>query len=184
MTNGHVLVAADGPGTTYSPPTHLYDYDPVANTFTETDPPPFQGDNGAAAFGVRMLALPNGRVAVSFGSNQIYQYPPDSDPNPAWAPTISGITTGLVAGTFTLSGTQLNGITAGASYGDDAEMDSNYPIVEFLDHGGGYHFARTLRAHGASSAAVSPASSSGSSCRSRSPVRGRASASSPSAARR
>src|SRR5262249_1814612 len=31
--------------------------------------------------------------------------------------------------TFTLTGTQLNGISEGAAYGDDAEMSSNYPIV-------------------------------------------------------
>jgi hypothetical protein len=28
-----------------------------------------------------------------------------------------------------LKGTQLNGMSAGAAYGDDVEMDSNYPIV-------------------------------------------------------
>ena len=31
---------------------------------------------------------------------------------------------------FTLTGTQLNGISAGATYGDDAEMDTNYPIIQ------------------------------------------------------
>jgi hypothetical protein len=148
MTNGHVLVAADGSSSSspYSPPTHIYDYNPLTNMFTETEPPPFQGNTSLAAEDFRMLALPDGRVALSsgFASNQLYLYTPDSGANPAWAPTISGITTGLVGGTFTLTGTQLNGITAGASFGDDAEMDSNYPIVEFLDHGGSYHFARTF----------------------------------------
>src|SRR5262249_13758178 len=125
MPNGHVLLAADGPGSTFSPPTHIYDYDPVANTFQETDPPPLVGSNSVPAYTCRMLMLPNGRVGfVENGNNQLYVYTPDSGQLAASAPTISTISG---SGTFTLTGTQLNGVTAGASYGDDAEMDSNYP---------------------------------------------------------
>jgi hypothetical protein len=143
LTNGHVLLAADGPGNTFSSPTHIYDYDPVANTFTEVDPAPLTGNNGVLAFTCRMLALPNGRACLEEGgSNQLYVYTPDSGPSAAWAPTISGITSS--GSTFTLTGTQLNGISGGASYGDDAEMDSNFPIVEYLDGSGNFHFARTF----------------------------------------
>ena len=40
--------------------------------------------------------------------------------------------------TTRLTGTQLNGLSAGASYGDDAEMDTNYPIIELQKrHGTG-----------------------------------------------
>jgi hypothetical protein len=142
MPNGHVLLAADGPGSTFAPPTHVYDYDPVANTFTQVDPP--QNLSGVPAYTCRMLMLPDGRVAFEAnGSSQLYVYTPDSGPNPTWAPAISNIVRNA-DGSFTLSGTQLNGISAGASYGDDAEMDSNYPIVEFLDNAGGFHYARTF----------------------------------------
>jgi autotransporter-associated beta strand protein len=143
MTNGHVLMALDGPGNTFSPPTRLWDYDPVGNSFTQVNPPPLAGNNNVSAFTCRMLALPNGRVAFEYGrTNDLYVYTPGSGPNAAWAPTVSAIS--ATSSTFTLTGTQLNGISAGASYGDDAEMDSNFPIVEYLDHNGSYHYARTF----------------------------------------
>ncbi len=43
-----------------------------------------------------------------------------------------------------MTGTQINGISQGASYGDDAEMDTNYPIVRLLDSGGQVFYARTF----------------------------------------
>src|SRR5262249_10360745 len=43
----------------------------------------------------------------------------------------------------TLTGTQLNGQSEGASYGDDAEMSSNYPIVYLTDGSGNVFYART-----------------------------------------
>ena len=47
-------------------------------------------------------------------------------------------------GTYTLTGTGLNGISEGASYGDDNEMASNYPIVELTNESTGQtSFART-----------------------------------------
>jgi hypothetical protein len=148
LANGHVLLALDGPGAAYSPPTHIYDFNPFVdftqtNPFTQVDPP---GVNlsGVNANSCRMLALPDGTACLEVfnGSNQLFAYKPDSGPNPAWAPSISGITS--TGTTFTLSGTQLNGISAGASYGDDAEMDSNYPIVEYIDNSGNFHYAQSF----------------------------------------
>src|SRR5262249_33106664 len=46
--------------------------------------------------------------------------------------------------TYTLTGTQLNGLSEGAAYGDDVEMSSNYPIVELTSGGGAVSFARTF----------------------------------------
>src|SRR5262249_46314244 len=45
-------------------------------------------------------------------------------------------------GTFTLTGTQLNGISEGSSYGDDVENSSNYPIVQLVN-GSQVTYART-----------------------------------------
>src|SRR5262249_23252795 len=45
--------------------------------------------------------------------------------------------------TYTLTGTQLTGLSEGASYGDDAEMSSNYPIVRLTSGGGTVTYART-----------------------------------------
>src|SRR4029077_2785130 len=36
-----------------------------------------------------------------------------------------------------------NGLSQGASYGDDAQMDSNYPLVRFTDDSGKVSYGRT-----------------------------------------
>jgi hypothetical protein len=44
---------------------------------------------------------------------------------------------------YTLTGTQLNGMDAGAAYGDDAQMDENYPIVQLTSGDGTVYYATT-----------------------------------------
>ena len=44
---------------------------------------------------------------------------------------------------FTLTGKQLNGQSAGASYGDDDQMNSNHPIIRMVDQTGNVFYART-----------------------------------------
>jgi hypothetical protein len=57
-------------------------------------------------------------------------YTPDGAPDPAWKPTIIEIPTDMTRGqTYTVMGTQLNGISQAVSYGDDAQMATNYPLV-------------------------------------------------------
>ena len=42
-----------------------------------------------------------------------------------------------------MTGTQLNGLDEGATYGDDSEMASNFPIVRLTDLNNHVTFART-----------------------------------------
>src|SRR6185295_7359699 len=95
------------------------------------------------AFFTRMLMLPNGDMLMSTSARQLWEYTPDGGPNDAWRPTVSSIVSNGNA-TYTLTGTQLNGISEGASYGDDAEMSSNYPIVRLTSAGGTVYYARTF----------------------------------------
>jgi hypothetical protein len=90
-----------------------------------------------------MLVLPSGQVLFSPSSSQLYVYTPSGSSTAAWKPTITSIAAN--GSIFTLTGTQLNGISAGASYGDDAEMDTNYPIVQLKaqDGSGKIYYART-----------------------------------------
>ena len=46
-------------------------------------------------------------------------------------------------GRFRLTGLQLNGQSAGAAYGDDDQMDSNYPIIRMVNSSGNVYYART-----------------------------------------
>jgi hypothetical protein len=137
MPNGVVLLAV-GPQN-YGSPTSFFEYDPTTNALTRvTSPPGFTGP----AFVNRMLMLPSGDVLVTNSSNQLWVYTPDGSPDPSWKPTVSEVDDNG-DGTFLLFGTQLNGISEGASYGDDAEMSSNYPIIQLVDNSGNVVFART-----------------------------------------
>src|SRR5262249_24742682 len=69
-------------------------------------------------------------------------FTPSDSPLAAAQPTISSVALNG-DGSFTLTGTQLNGINEGAAYGDDAEMSSNYPIVRLTDSSNHVFFART-----------------------------------------
>src|SRR6185295_10399376 len=74
-------------------------------------------------------------------SSQYYVYTPTGSPLTAGKPIISNITqTGCT--TFTITGTQFNGISQGTCYGDDWQMASNYPIVR-LTSGSNVYYART-----------------------------------------
>ena len=46
-------------------------------------------------------------------------------------------------GIFTLTGKQLDGQSAGADYGDDVQMDSNYPILRMVSSAGKVYYCRT-----------------------------------------
>jgi hypothetical protein len=136
MPNGHILIAADTP--LFTGPTHIYEFDPTANSglgsYTDVTPTGFNlssnGLNGfaGASFHDRMLVVPSGQVLLANESNQIDAFRPSEAPNDAWRPSITSIHRNG-ANTVTLTGTQINGISEGAAYGDDAEMSSNYPIV-------------------------------------------------------
>src|SRR5205085_437333 len=99
--------------------------------------------NNVPAYVTRMLMLPSGDLLLGTSDNQLWDYTPDGGPNASWQPTISS-TVLNGDGSYTLTGTQLNGISEGASYGDDAEMSSNYPIVQLKNNStGNIYYART-----------------------------------------
>jgi hypothetical protein len=136
LPDGRLLVAV-GPRS-YSGPTSFVTYDPGTNTFTNEPSPTFSGPPYTARF----LMLPDGNVLFTSSSNQLYIYTPEGTPLASSAPAIAGIAQND-DGSFTLTGTQLNGVSEGAAYGDDAEMSSNYPIVRLDDGNGNIYYART-----------------------------------------
>ncbi len=149
LPNGHFIFTADiarpGSGNYFKPPTHLFDFDPSLNTIadiTSTLPATLQSAmSTSSAYTGRMLVLPTGQVLFTPNGGTGWVYTPDGGPLAAWRPTVSAITANG-GGTYTITGTQLTGLSAGASYGDDNEMDSNYPIVQ-LTSGGTVYYARS-----------------------------------------
>jgi hypothetical protein len=146
MPNGHVLFAADAGPTlgVFRGPTQLFDFDPAANRISRIPSPTTDLDDpNFPAFVVRFLVLPTGQVAMTTSNDRhVYIYRVRDTTANLIRPRIEGIEYNG-GGSFTLSGQQLNGQSAGASYGDDAEMDSNYPLVSLADKAGHVFYART-----------------------------------------
>ncbi len=130
-------------GGAYSPPTQLFDFNPAANTIGPVSPAlndaNLTRDN---SYNTSMLMLPNGQLLFSDGLGQVWIYTPNGKAAATYQPRVKKVVyTG--GGVFTLTGTQLNGQSAGAAYGDDAEMDENYPIVSLVNSSGNTYYCRT-----------------------------------------
>jgi hypothetical protein len=130
LPNGRVLCVAgpvDGVSGNYLAPTYFFEYAPAANTLTAITNPP---NSGGRPYEGRMLLLPTGQVLFSDGSTDVEVYTPDGAPDPSWKPQITSAPASVRPGrTYTLSGRQINGLSQAVSYGDDAMMATNYPIV-------------------------------------------------------
>jgi hypothetical protein len=138
LVNGKVLFTLN-----CSPVVCYYEFDPNANPLTTANAfrsPVDWGDTSGVMH--KMLDLPDGTVLVSYGSSTLRIYQPDGAPVPAGKPTISSIVANG-DGSYHLTGTKLNGISQGSSLGDDAQMDSNYPLVRLTDGSGNVYYGRT-----------------------------------------
>jgi fibronectin type 3 domain-containing protein len=143
MANGKILCAL-GQTNGFNGPTYFYEYDYLSNAFTQVNGPT-GATLGSAPFVMTMLDLPDGNVLFvsGQGSTQLYVYFPDGSPLPAGQPVINSITENA-DGSYHLSGTGLNGLSGGAAYGDDWQMDSNYPLVCLTNSASGnVYYART-----------------------------------------
>lgn len=144
MNNGKILFEVSSPAN--HTPVYFDEYDPVVNAFTQTSSP--GNATVGSSFNVGsdnsyMLDLPDGTVLYSYYSgSQLYVYQPDTAPLASGKPTIYS-TSWNADGSIHLVGTLFDGISEGASYGDDAQMDSDYPLVRFNDGSGNVYYGRT-----------------------------------------
>jgi hypothetical protein len=155
LPDGNVLF--DASACVYNTPTHFFLYDAGSNTLTQVaDVPNAPNDS---SYYTRMLALPTGQVLFDDGSNDMEVYTAGGTPDTAWEPTItSSPSTVLPGGTYSLSGTQLAGLSQGAAYGDDVQDNTNFPLVRITnDATGTVTYARTTNW---SSVSVAPGTSS------------------------
>jgi uncharacterized repeat protein (TIGR01451 family) len=85
-----------------------------------------------AAYAQDLLLLPTGQVLNTSGIMGIYT--PSGNPDPAWLPTaISAPSTVQYGQTYTITGTQFNGLSQGVNYGDEAQAATNYPLVRITN---------------------------------------------------
>lgn len=143
--NGRVLTVAgtlyrtfqSGQNLLFSKNSQYFEYDPVANSLTKLATQPPSAATSTDTWTTRFLLLPTGEILLSTQAGQAYIYTPDANEGSfqsAWQPTIVGFPDTLVIGhSYLLTGTQLNGLSQANSYGDDAQMATNYPIVQITD---------------------------------------------------
>lgn len=132
LPNGKVLLAGSpAPPCSFPGPTSFFEYDPASNTATLVTAP---SNAGGPCFTGRLLIVPTGKVLFSSQSGSVAIYTPDGAPNNAWRPAITVCPTVLQPGhSYGISGHQFNGLSQACSYGDDATMATNYPIVRLTN---------------------------------------------------
>ncbi len=144
MIDGKVLCAVSPLPTSanhFPTPTTFYEYDYVTNSFASITGPTGASDN-ISCYQANMLCLPNGQILYSHMSNTVYAYTPTGSQIAAGKPAVTSITANG-DGSFHLTGTLLNGISEGASYGDDWQMNTNYPVIRINHSNGNKYYART-----------------------------------------
>jgi len=152
---GGTLDVADGPAAVLPNGNALFDTSPgVFNTgskFFEWDgttlnatsaPPNAAVDSSYVG---NMVVLPTGQVLFTDFSNSVQIYTPAGSPCAGCAPTIKTVASTLTHGSKNnrISGTQFNGLTQGAYYGDDNQSDTNFPIIRITDSTGRVVYCKT-----------------------------------------
>jgi hypothetical protein len=145
MVNGKILLTVSPTPTSadhFPSPTQYYEFDYTTNTFTLLAAPGGGTSTNNSCYIGNMLDLPDGTVLfVNQNSDVYYQYTPSGAPLAAGKPAIAAVSR-VNCDTFRVTGTMFNGITEGAAYGDDWQMETNFPIVR-LTSGANTYYATT-----------------------------------------
>jgi len=90
-----------------------------------------------------LMMLPTGQVLVGGGTTALYN--PTGTYQTSWQPTISSYPSSVTRGsTYAISGTQFNGLSQAAAFGDELEISTNYPLVRITNNATNHVFyART-----------------------------------------
>lgn len=112
LTNGNVLVEGDS-GTSY--------------VFDGTNLTPGLFTPGS------LMILPNGQVLVGGGTTEVYTS--TGTYQTSWQPTISTYPSAVTRGsTYSITGTQFNGLSQAAAFGDELQTATNYPLVRITNN--------------------------------------------------
>jgi len=152
LPNGNILFAASPDSG--QPPTHFFEFTSArsspANSISQVADPIFHASS-LAAYLYNFLILPNGQILMTDMSDIAEVYTPVFNQlnrilMRRAAPTITSVRRCLGSGsTYGISGTQFNGLSQGAAYGDDVQDATNYPLVRIANNTTGHVFyARTF----------------------------------------
>jgi hypothetical protein len=139
---------------TYSNGSKFYEFNGTSLTLVPA--PPNAGND--PSFVGRMLVLPTGQILFTDQSKSVEIYTARGTFQSVWQPTISSLAATLYVGSPNnlIQGTQFNGLSQGAMYGDDAQMATNYPLVRITDNSTGH--VLYVRTHNHSTMAVATGS--------------------------
>ena len=141
LPSGNVLMAVStfpqtpNGGASFMGPAIYVEYD-VATDSWKTLPYDLSGIPSASE-GVNMiffLDLPNGQVMVIHdGTMELFT--DTGAPNSSWLPAVSSVSSTSVTPktSFTVTGTQLAGLTQGTNWGDESMNATNYPLVRIVN---------------------------------------------------
>jgi hypothetical protein len=132
---GNAIVQVS-PGV-FSPPSTFYEWN--GKTLTKL-PAPANAPNDPSYVGT-FLELPSGQLLWMDLSDTVEIFTPKGTYNKAWQPTITSVPATVTHGdSYKISGTQFNGFSQGAFYGDDNQMATNYPLVRITNTSSGHVF--------------------------------------------
>jgi hypothetical protein len=131
LPDGNVLVAVAPTSPCYANGSKYYEFN--GSTLTLVASP--SGASSNPSYTGRMLVLPTAQVLFTNGTKTVQVYTTTGTYEAAWQPTITSVAAMLTAGSTgnIIKGTQFNGLSQGAMYGDDAQMASNYPLVRIVN---------------------------------------------------
>ena len=141
MADGPAAVLPDGnilcetsPGV-FNSPVSFYEFN--GTKFINAPLPKHTGNLNTSYLG-RLLVLPTGQILYTLADGATMDaeiYTAKGTFKAAWAPTITTAPSTVTRGdTYKISGTQFNGLTHGAAYGDDAQMNSSYALVRITNN--------------------------------------------------
>jgi hypothetical protein len=144
LPDGKVLcIAGPQEASGWAGPCNFFEYDG-----TDLDPAPNPPTANVDTWQTRLLLLPTGEVLFSNGSSNIQVYQPNGHPHHTWRPDITSCPTHLQPGhSYKLHGRKLNGLSQANSYGDDAAMATNYPLVRIHNRNTGHVFFCRTHSH-------------------------------------
>jgi hypothetical protein len=139
LPSGNVIVQAS-PGI-FNTPSHFWEFriSKKGNaSLIQVDDP--KTAPGVSSYYGRFLELPTGQVLWTNSGefarvNEVATYTPRGAPRAAWRPVVESVASKLAVGSHgnTISGSNFNGFSQGAMFGDDAQMASNYPLVRITN---------------------------------------------------
>jgi hypothetical protein len=143
LPSGNVLVQAS-PGI-FNSPSHFWEFaisKKIGATLTQVDDP--RTAPSVSSYYGRFLELPTGQILWTNSGefarvNEVATYTPKGSAKSSWLPVISSVASKLAVGSKNnaISGTNFNGFSQGATFGDDGQMSTNYPLVRITNNATG-----------------------------------------------